>query len=80
VSSTTDGGENSDLRRDTHRALYVAYICASGYQSGLAIKHAVPDTAHVFVVALARAQQVTFEPAVERTVDLIASRGHLLLS
>ena len=73
MSSATDGSEKSDLRRGADRALYVAYICAARNQSGRAVKHAIPDAARVFVVALAGTQQITFKSAVERRVDLIAS-------
>ena len=79
MPATADGGQNSGLRGGADCGLYIAYIGAAGDQARRAGDHAIPNGAGVFVGGLAGAQQVAFELAVERRVDLFdgfaASRG-----
>jgi hypothetical protein len=60
--------------------LHIAYIGAARDEARCASYHAIPNDTRVFVATFAGAQQITFESAVERRVNLFAGFDHLLLS
>jgi hypothetical protein len=80
MSSTTNGGKNSNLGGGSDCVLHIAYICAARDKSWRASHHAVPNGTRLFVAAFAGAEQITFKSPVKRRVNLFAGFDHLVLS
>ena len=65
MPSATNRGKNSGFGGDSDCVLHIAYICAARDKSRRASDHTIPNGTRVFVAAIARAQQITFELPVE---------------
>jgi hypothetical protein len=80
VPSASNGGKNSGFRGGSNRTLHIAYIGTPRDKPRPAGHHAIPNDTCVFVGAVAGAQQITLEAAVERREDVFADFDHLVFS
>src|SRR5260370_29089164 len=80
MAATTDSRNNSSVGGGSDRVLHIAHIRAARDQARPARGHAVPNHSGFFVAVVARTQQITVEPPVERRVSLFAGIGHCVVS
>jgi hypothetical protein len=77
VSAAADSSEQSNFGSGANSILNIGYIGAPCDQAGRVIEHAIPDTARGFIIAMAGAQQITFELPMKRRVNLFTGCEHI---